>query len=87
MIDQPKIRELIQAQLAEVGSTKATHDLSYVMKVVEDLLIDETVIHTRGNITKAARFLGMNRGTLRAKYERLLQSRRDLHINSSRKEM
>ncbi|MGF1916689.1 hypothetical protein L4D17_24645 [Vibrio splendidus] len=57
MIDQPKIRELIQAQLVEVGSTKATHDLSYVMKVVEDLLIDETVIHTRGNITKAARIL------------------------------
>ncbi|WP_102558436.1 helix-turn-helix domain-containing protein [Vibrio lentus] len=87
MIDQPKIRELIQAQLVEVGSTKATHDLSYVMKVVEDLLIDETVIHTRGNITKAARILGMNRGTLRAKYDRLLQSRKDFRLNSYRKEM
>ncbi|MFA0196303.1 helix-turn-helix domain-containing protein, partial [Vibrio sp. 10N.222.55.E8] len=67
--------------------SKFATEPSYVMKVVEALLIDETVIHTRGNITKAARFLGINRGTLRAKYERLLQSRKDFRLNSSRKEM
>ncbi|EXB47252.1 bacterial regulatory, Fis family protein [Acinetobacter baumannii 146457] len=37
------------------------------MELVEKPLLDLTLTHTRGNQTKAAELLGLNRGTLRKK--------------------
>lgn len=37
------------------------------MQLVEKPLLEITLTHTRGNQTKAAEILGLNRGTLRTK--------------------
>lgn len=46
----------------ESNTTKAHAE---VMALLEKPLLEETLIKTRGNQTKAAELLGLNRGTLR----------------------
>ncbi|EGR2723643.1 hypothetical protein DUG83_19455 [Vibrio parahaemolyticus] len=41
--------------------------MSWVMQMVSDEVVEQTLIHTRGNQAKASRLLGMNRGTYRSK--------------------
>nr|WP_014343635.1 helix-turn-helix domain-containing protein [Aliivibrio fischeri]AEY78221.1 hypothetical protein [Aliivibrio fischeri] len=43
-------------------------DMKWVMRATKSILIDELLMHTRGNQTKAARIAGINRGTLRSIY-------------------
>ncbi|WP_425315798.1 helix-turn-helix domain-containing protein [Vibrio owensii] len=50
---------------------RATPDVSAILPFVRDVLLEEVVIHCRGNQAKASRLLGINRGTLRTHMARI----------------
>ena len=79
MIDQPTLRTLIKAQLSGYDHKTDTPDLSHVMTTVETILLDEVMIYTRGNVTKAAKIMGINRGTARRRYDNSLQHRKAIY--------
>ena len=39
-------------------------DMGWVIRATKNIFVDELLIHTHGNQTKAAYIAGMNRGTL-----------------------
>ncbi|NAZ53273.1 hypothetical protein GL177_07855 [Vibrio toranzoniae] len=41
--------------------------MSWVMQMISDELLEQILVHTRGNQAKASRLLGINRGTYRSK--------------------
>ena len=43
-------------------------DMKWVIRATKNIFVDELLMHTRGNQTKAADIAGMNRGTLRKIY-------------------
>lgn len=69
MIEQSEIRAYLSRTLDGVDSKKETPDLSHVLPTVKGTLIEMVLIHTRGNQSKAARMLGINRGTLKRALE------------------
>ncbi|ARG17609.1 MULTISPECIES: helix-turn-helix domain-containing protein [Acinetobacter] len=52
-------------QIRAVLESNTTNAHAEVMALLEKPLLAETLIKTRGNQTKAAEILGLNRGTLR----------------------
>ncbi|ADE16586.1 helix-turn-helix Fis-type [Nitrosococcus halophilus Nc 4] len=68
--DSP-IRECLRHALDEYFDRLNGHDpadlYEIVMREIEPPLLEATLKRTGGNQTKAAKFLGMNRGTLRKK--------------------
>lgn len=52
-------------QIRAVLESDTTNAHAEVMALLEKPLLAETLIKTRGNQTKAAEILGLNRGTLR----------------------
>ncbi|RTY07408.1 protein ninH [Acinetobacter baumannii] len=52
-------------QIRAALESKTTNAHAEVMALLEKPLLEETLIKTRGNQTKAAELLGLNRGTLR----------------------
>ncbi|VXA58241.1 Protein ninH [Acinetobacter proteolyticus] len=52
-------------QIRAVLDTETTNAHAQVMAILEKPLLQEALIKTRGNQTKAAELLGMNRSTLR----------------------
>ncbi|MCK0923705.1 protein ninH [Acinetobacter pittii] len=52
-------------QIRTVLESNTTNAHAEVMALLEKPLLAETLIKTRGNQTKAAELLGLNRGTLR----------------------
>jgi Fis family transcriptional regulator, factor for inversion stimulation protein len=65
------LRECLRYALDEYFDRLNGHDpkdlYEIVMKEIEPPLLEATLKHTRGNQTKAAKYLGMNRSTLRKK--------------------
>lgn len=58
-----------ELELADVAKIKhAKPDLSYLLPELKFTIIETLLLHTRGNQAKAARMLGINRGTLRKIY-------------------
>ena len=57
---QPIVRELVKSGLP----------LRLALKEFEKKLIDAALLETKGNVTKAARMLGVHRNTLLAKRKR-----------------
>jgi Fis family transcriptional regulator len=45
-------------------------DMSYLLPEVKKIIVEATLVHTRGNQAKASRMLGINRATLK-KYIRI----------------
>ncbi len=43
-------------------------DMRWVVRATKKIFVDELLIYTHGNQTKAASIAGMNRGTLRSIY-------------------
>ena len=43
-------------------------DMRWVVRATKKIFVDELLMHTHGNQTKAANIAGMNRGTLRSIY-------------------
>ncbi|CAK2454680.1 DNA binding HTH domain-containing protein [Vibrio crassostreae] len=75
LIDQSKVRECIAALLLDSVNPNRNPDMSVVMKTVEWVLLDECMIHSRGNYTYAAKVLGLDRGTVKRRYERFLKEK------------
>ena len=69
--DQDSIRSCINMALADYFKTMDGHEMTglydLVLQEVEPPLLENVMRNTRGNQSKAAKVLGINRGTLRKK--------------------
>jgi len=69
--DQDSIRSCINIALADYFKTMNGHEMAglydLVLQEVEPPLLENVMRHARGNQSKAAKILGLNRGTLRKK--------------------
>ena len=61
------VREALDAYLAELDGVEPQELFRLVMEQVEPPMIEAVLAHTRGNQSRAAQILGINRGTLRKK--------------------
>ena len=78
------LHEAVSKAIRNLFEEKNTEDLKelydeLVFNTAEKCLIDVTLEKCRGNQTKAARMLGINRGTLRKKIEKYLQNKNKLN--------
>lgn len=67
-------------QVRQVLETENNNVHAQVMSLLEKPLFEQTLIKTRGNQTKAAEILGINRGTFRKRLRQhnLIKARGDL---------
>lgn len=72
-IDKNHLKKLIRLELDPVwsDSLSVTPDMSWVTPIVLEVLFSEIMTHTRGNKTKAAKILGINRGNFSSKINNL----------------
>lgn len=70
MIDEFEIRKIINNRLAIFDRHVDTPDLSDIMKTVDKIVMEQVLIYTRGNQTRACKILGIHRGTLGRKYRK-----------------
>jgi Fis family transcriptional regulator len=61
------VREALDAYLDSLGDHDAKDLYRLVMHEVEAPMLEAVLAHTRGNQSRAAQMLGINRGTLRKK--------------------
>ena len=61
------VREALERYLSQLGGHEAGGLYDLVTSEVEMPLLETVLRHARGNQSKAAEMLGMNRGTLRKK--------------------
>ena len=73
-VENDKISQLSQAvkhsirrYLYELEGTQPSNMYNLVLQQIEQPLFEAILEHTKGNQSKAAEFLGLNRGTLRKK--------------------
>ena len=81
-IDKNFLKQLVRSKLEPTWSDSkySTPDMSWVTPVVLDVLYSELMIHTRGNQTKAAKILGINRGNFSTKLKQ--QSRQSFTLDT-----
>lgn len=80
-INKNQIQKLIREELAPTwfDSKSETPDMSWVTPTVLDVLFSELITHTRGNQSKAARILGVNRGNFSKKLNQIISREFDSH--------
>ncbi len=61
------VKHSIRRYLYELEGNQPTNMYELVLKQIEQPLFEAILEHTKGNQSKAAEFLGLNRGTLRKK--------------------
>jgi Fis family transcriptional regulator len=61
------VKHSIRRYLYELDGTQPHHMYDLVLRQVEQPLLEAILEHTKGNQSKAAEYLGLNRGTLRKK--------------------
>lgn len=61
------VRESLDAYLGELDGVEPNELFRLVMEQVEPPMIEAVLARTRGNQSRAAQMLGINRGTLRKK--------------------
>lgn len=61
------VKHSIRRYLYELEGTEPSEMYAMVLRQVELPLLEAVLEHTRGNQSKAAAYLGLNRGTLRKK--------------------
>ena len=61
------VTDTVDRYLSQVGVQNTVNLYNMVLAEVEDPLLDVLLRHVRGNQSRAARVLGINRGTLRKK--------------------
>ncbi|MBT8125872.1 MAG: DNA-binding transcriptional regulator Fis [Gammaproteobacteria bacterium] len=61
------VKHSIRRYLYELDGTQPHDMYDLVLKQVEQPLLEAILEHTKGNQSKAAEYLGLNRGTLRKK--------------------
>ncbi|MEX0951228.1 MAG: DNA-binding transcriptional regulator Fis [Gammaproteobacteria bacterium] len=64
------VRKAMEAYFADMDGHEVNDLYELVMAQVEKPLFEVVMDSTRGNITKAAQVLGMNRGTLRTRLKK-----------------
>ncbi len=64
------VRRAIDGYFEDLDGHDARDMYELVISQVEKPLFESVMQHTRGNITKAAEVLGMNRGTLRSRLKK-----------------
>lgn len=72
-IKKNQLKKLIRDELEPTwfDSKSATPDMSWVTPTVLEILFTELITHTRGNQSKAARILGINRGSFNQKLNKI----------------
>ncbi len=69
--NQDSIRSCVNMALSDYFKTMDGHEMAglyeLVLQEVEPPLLENVMRHSRGNQSKAAKILGINRGTLRKK--------------------
>ncbi|WP_435249063.1 helix-turn-helix domain-containing protein [Vibrio sp. nBUS_14] len=80
-INKNQIQKLLREELAPTwfDSKSETPDMSWVTPTVLDVLFSELITHTRGNQSKAARILGVNRGNFSKKLNQIISREFDSH--------
>ncbi|PHN85718.1 hypothetical protein CSB62_12630 [Vibrio splendidus] len=68
-INKDHLKKLIRAELEPTWFDKQlpNPDMSWVTPAVFEILFTELITHTRGNQSKSARILGINRGSFSKK--------------------
>ena len=61
------VREALDAYMADLDGMEPQELFRLVMEQVEPPMIEAVLAYTRGNQSRAAQMLGINRGTLRKK--------------------
>jgi Fis family transcriptional regulator len=61
------VKHSIRRYLYELDGTQPHDMYDLVLKQIEQPLFEAILEHTKGNQSKAAEYLGLNRGTLRKK--------------------
>lgn len=61
------VRQALERYFSELGGQNPSQLYQLVLSEVEQPLLQVVMRHARGNVSKAAEFLGMNRATLRKK--------------------
>jgi len=61
------VKHSIRRYLYELEGTTPTDMYAMVLRQVEKPLLEAVLEHTKGNQSRAAEYLGLNRGTLRKK--------------------
>jgi Fis family transcriptional regulator len=61
------VKHSIRRYLYELDGTEPNEMYAMVLRQIELPLLETVLEHTRGNQSKAAEYLGLNRGTLRKK--------------------
>ena len=61
------VKHSIRRYLFELDGAKPTDMYDMVLQQIERPLFEAVLEHTKGNQSKAAEYLGLNRGTLRKK--------------------
>ena len=61
------VKDSIEKYLQELEDTAPSEMYAMVLSQVEQPLLESVLAHTGGNQSRAAEFLGLNRGTLRKK--------------------
>lgn len=64
------VRESLERYFAELNGQPPSHLYDLVLSQIEQPLLEVVMAQTRGNISKAAAFLGLNRATLRKKLQK-----------------
>jgi len=64
------VRKAIDGYFADLDGHDAHDMYDLVISQVEKPLFESVMQHTRGNITRAAEMLGINRGTLRSRLKK-----------------
>ncbi|MDH5938674.1 hypothetical protein L8R84_21460 [Vibrio splendidus] len=80
-INKDYFKKLIRAELTPTWFDKqsANPDMSWVTPAVIEILFTELITHTRGNQSKAARMLGINRGNFSKKLNQITTREFRLH--------
>lgn len=75
-INKKQFKKLIRQKLEPTwfDTKSANPDMSWVTPAAIEILFTELMIHTRGNQSKAARILGINRGNFSKKLNQITNS-------------
>ena len=71
LIAREEVIQCVKQELELMGTAEVKHtksDLSHLLPEVKFTMVETLLLYTRGNQAKAARILGINRGTLRKIY-------------------
>lgn len=64
------VRDALESYFNDLGEHETSNLYDLVLSQVEKPLMEAVMKHTRGNMTKASKVLGLNRGTLRTRLKK-----------------